>query len=119
MNPDGSIGTIIPYPNSVVNCVIFNTVSTNLDIFYKGLLWHSAAKSESENLGGNNTFENAERKNNFVFETFGRKKSVIWYQQDSHSIHVDTNNFNSTQVITDDPKNIRSIYYSSDICEIE
>ena len=64
-NPQGSIGTITPETNSERNCDIFNSVSSTLDLAYRKYLGHGTAKSKNENRGGNNIFENAERKNNF------------------------------------------------------
>ena len=42
-----------------------------------GFSWHGVEKSESENLGGNNIFENAERKNNFEGENVGAKNLLF------------------------------------------
>ena len=75
MNPQGSIVTMAPESNSVINCYIFDFSRRMLDLTYKGSPWHGAAKSE--NLGVNKSFENSERKNNFEVEKFGRKSSVI------------------------------------------
>ena len=76
---------------------------------------HSAAKSESENLGGNRIFENAEHKNNFEVEKVGRKNSAIWNHKDSNSIDVDPNHTNLNQHITADSTNIGSIHGSANI----
>ena len=71
-----------------------------------GLSWHGVEKSESENLGGNNIFENAERKNNFEVEKVGRKNSVIWNHNYSNLIQIDTNHANSNQLIPENSTNI-------------
>ena len=54
------------------------------DLAYRSLSWNGAEKSESENLGGNHIFENAERKNIFEVEKVGRKNSVIFNHKDSN-----------------------------------
>ena len=77
MNPQRPIVTMVPESNSARNFYIFNSIKGALDISFRGLPWHIAAKSESENIGGNNIFENAERENNFEVEKVGHKNSVI------------------------------------------
>ena len=100
MNPQGPIVTTIPYSNMARNCDIFDLVIRTLDLAYRGLTWHRTMKSESKKLRGNKIFENAERRNNFEVEKFGRKNSVNWNQTNSilnwnhkypESIHVDPN----------------------------
>ena len=76
-------------------------------------------KSESENLGGNKIFENAESENNFEVEKVGHNNSIIWYHKDSESIQVDPNHTNINQPIPSNSKNIGSINDSADIRTIE
>ena len=110
VNPQGSIGTIIPDTNSGSNWKIFDAVIRTSDLSYRNLSWHGAAKSESVNLGGNNILENSERKNNFEVEKVGRKNSVIYNHKDSDSIHADPNHSESNH--------IRSFNNSANISEI-
>ena len=76
-------------------------------------------KRESENLGGNKTFENVDRENNLEVGKVGRKIYVIWNHKDSESIHFDPNHTNSNQRIPDNLTNIGSINDSAYICVIE
>ena len=64
-NPHGPIGTITPETNSSSNCNTFDYIISNLYLTYRGFSWDGAVKSERENLGGNNMFENAEHENYF------------------------------------------------------
>ena len=73
---------------------IFNSVKRTLDITYRSAPWHGAAKSEGENLGGNNIFKNAERENDFEVENVQRKNYVILNQVDLNHINIDLNHFN-------------------------
>ena len=61
VNPQGPLGTIIPETNSLSNSDIFNSVRKTSDISDRIVSWNVEEKIESENLGGNNFFENAER----------------------------------------------------------
>ena len=61
---------------------------------------------ESENLRGNNIFENDERENNSEAEKAGSKNLVIWDHKDSDSIHANPNHTNSNQLILADSTNI-------------
>ena len=79
------------------------------DISDRNAPWHGASKSESENLGGNNGFENAERKNNFEVEKVGRKNSVILNHIDFNHINTNSDNSNHAnlnQFIQDDSTTI-------------
>ena len=58
---------------------------------YTGFSWNGAAKIESENLGGNNIFENSDRENNVEVEESGNKHSGIYNHRISASIQVDPN----------------------------
>ena len=115
MNPWGPNGTIIPESNRANNCKNFDFIRRILNFSYRGSLWHDTEKGESEKLGGNKFFEDAERENNFEVEKVGRQNYVIWNHKDSKSTHFDTNQTNYNQPITSDFTNIRSIHYSSDI----
>ena len=81
--------------------------------------WHDAGKSEFKNLGGNQNFENSERKNNFEVEKVGRKNYGIWNHKYSISIRVDKNHTDSNQPIPGDLTNIGSIHDSANIRAIE
>ena len=76
------------------------------DFSNKSASWHGAEKNESENFGGNNIFENDERKDDFKVERAGCRNSVICYYKDSDSIHVIPNHSGSNQLIPDDLTNI-------------
>ena len=89
-------------------------------------------KSEGENLvkklKGNNIFKNAERKNIFQLENFGRQNAVNWNhpnlilnwnQKYSDSIHIDLNHTNLNQLNPVNLKNIRLIHDSDNIFAIE
>ena len=52
--------TTMPETKSASNCAIFDTINRMLDIVFRVLLWHFAAKIESKNLGVNKMFENFE-----------------------------------------------------------
>ena len=86
---------------------------------HRGFPWHGSEKSEIKNLGGNEIFENTERKNDCVVEKLGRENYVIWYNKDSDSIHVDPNHTNSNQTIPANFTSIESIHDSADIRSIE
>ena len=94
MKPQEPILTTIPESNSASNCNIFKLVRRTLDLVYRGSQWHDTAKSESENLGGNKIFRNAERENNFKVEKVGHKSSVVWNHKYSESIHIYPNHTN-------------------------
>ena len=68
MNPQGLIVTTIQESNIAKNCKILNLVSRESDISYRGSLWHSTTKIESENLvenlKGNKIFKKAEHEKN-------------------------------------------------------
>ena len=59
----------IPLPHITITRQVrfdmFDSIIWMLDIVYRGILWNGAAKSESENIGGNKNFENAEHENIF------------------------------------------------------
>ena len=101
------------------NFKIFNSVIRMLDISYRSFSWNGAAKRKSENLGGNNIFENAERENNFEVEKVRRKNSIIPNHKYSDLIHVNLNNDDSDQPIPADLTKTRSINDSDNICAIE
>ena len=83
------------------------------------MLWSGASKSESENLGGNNIFENSEWENNFEVEKIVRKNSVILNHKYSDSIHIDPDYADTNQLIPDDSTNTGSINNSDEIFAIE
>ena len=87
MNPQGSIGTTIQESNSAGNWNIFDSVRGTSDLAYRGLLWHGAEKSESENLGGNKIFENAEREDNVEVE---KKWGHKFYNLESQRFRLDS-----------------------------
>ena len=89
------------------------------DIVYRSLAWHGVAKSEIENLGGNNIFEKSERKNNFEVDKVVSKNSVIYNHKDSISVHVDPNHSDLNKLFPDDSTNIRSFNDSANILAIE
>ena len=62
-------------PRNIGTINLFDGGTSYLD--YRSAPWHGAAKCESENLVGNSIFKTSERENNFEFEKFGRKNSVI------------------------------------------
>ena len=66
---------------------IFYYIIGKSDIAFRGLPWNVAEKSEIENLGGTNIFENAERENSSEVEKAGRKNSVNWDNTYSVSIN--------------------------------
>ena len=80
--------TMIPEFNKSNNFSIFDLIIRTSDLSYRVSRWHGIVESESENIGGNKIFENAERKNNYSAEIFGRGKSSIWNHKYSNSIHV-------------------------------
>ena len=75
MNTSRNIGS--PHPHITKNregrWYIFYLVRRNLDLVYREYMWHGTAKSESENLGGNKCFENAERPNILKLKKMGEK----------------------------------------------
>ena len=73
MNPQVPIVTTISESNSVSNWNIFNFIRGKSDISYRFSLWHGAATSENESLGGKNIFEDAEHKNNIEVGNLGAK----------------------------------------------
>ena len=75
MNPQVPIGTVISETNSARIFGIIDSTSRTFYIVYMGSLWQGADKIESENHGGNNISENAERKNSFGVEKVGHKKA--------------------------------------------
>ena len=77
-----------------MNCNIFDSVSRTLDISYRGSSWHDVAKSELENPGCSNIFEDFYCKNNLNLKKLG-KTFVIWNRKDSDSIHVNPNHVDS------------------------
>ena len=120
MNPQGPIRTIIPLTKSSNNCNIFNSVSRTFNIAYRILSWHGAERSENENLGGNNIFENAERKSNFEVGKVGRKNSVTFNHVDLNHINTDLNPLNQVDSNIADPNqsipiNLTAIHDSADI----
>ena len=122
VNPQGPIGTIISETNSARSFGIIDSTSRTFYIVYRGLLWQGADKIESENHGGNNISENAERKNSFGVEKVGHKNLVIWYHKDWDSVKIDPNHDNSNQLIPADSTNVTSINDSENIpkcCHLE
>ena len=75
MKSPRTIGSISPYINRTRQGSFYTlySIRETLDLSYGSALGHGAAKSESENLGGNIIFKTFERKNNFSVENFGRK----------------------------------------------
>ena len=120
MNPQGpTVTTKIPESNSASNRNIFHLVNQIPDLTDRVLRWHGIEKSESENLGGNKIFENAEHENNFLSWKVGRDNSVIQYHKYYESIQVYPNHSNSNEPIPENSTNIGSIHYSYRICAIE
>ena len=115
MNPQGPMMTIILESNIAIHCNVFDSVSRIQDLAYRGLPCHRESKSEIEKLGGNKTFENTERKNNFEVEKFGHENDIIWNHRDSGLIRVDPNHTDSNKPIPVNLTNIGSIHYSDDI----
>ena len=58
------------------------------------MLWHSTAKKDIENPGGNSIFENSERENNVEVEKVGRENSVILNHVNLNHININSNNVN-------------------------
>ena len=89
MNTQGPTVTTLPESNNAINGNIFTSFRSTSYLSFIIYMWHGKAKNESEKLGGNKSFENAERENNFEVEKVGHQNSLIWHHKDSISIHVD------------------------------
>ena len=107
MNPSRTIGSPHPQINTTrqESCNIFALVIRTPDLNYRGSPWHGIVNSE--NLGGNFSFENAKHENNSEVNKVGRKSFVIWNHKYSDSIHMDLNHTDSNQPIPADSTNIR------------
>ena len=92
---------------------IFDSIIKTSDPAYSIVSWQITAKNESENLGGNNIRENAERNDNFEVENVGRKINHI----KNYSNQVDSNHADLNKIITaysttiNDLTSIRALYY--------
>ena len=80
VNQSRTIRSISPYITSTRQgrFDIFDSIRGRLHITNRRTEGYFAAKSENENLGGNNIFENSKPENNFEVGKVGRGNSVIW-----------------------------------------